>query len=158
MRRYYIFGVFFLIILAGILFVRSRNSSQVVAPTPTPNISDIEKKFNLDIPEDADKIALSGQGNGVATRKYTNGTFLATILADLPDPEKGVFYQVWIAKGTEATADYEIVSLGKMLKEKGGYLLDYQDTSDKTSYNTYLVTKEKYFDNTPEEVVLKGQF
>lgn len=147
------------ILIAGVLLIRNaRNKSLTNVPSPTPSIEQqVTQKFgNLTIPANADKADLTdvsgGQGMGEAARTFENGKFSLTVLADLPSPKAGYFYQGWIFNGT---AD---ISLGKLRIAKGGYLIDFTSTKDYSSYSKVVVTLEKVFDNTPETHILEGSF
>jgi hypothetical protein len=153
--------VVLIIIIAGVLWFKNSRTRRLVAiPTPTP-ISTIEKqvtqKFGgLKIPANADKADLTdvsgGIGLGEAARTYQNGKFSLTVLADLPDPKTGYFYQGWIVSGTT------YVSLGKLRIAKGGYLVDFTSSVNYSNFKKVVVTLEKVFNNTPETRVLEGSF
>jgi len=75
-----------------------------------------------------------------------------TILAGLPDPKTGYFYQGWIVNGTT------YLSLGKLRVAKGGYLVDFRSTTNYSNIKNVVVTLEKVFNNTPETRILEGSF
>ena len=89
---------------------------------------------------------------------YEDKIFKLTILADLPDPNSSEFYQGWLQKGNEWDEDYSMISLGKMTLAKGGWMLNFQSTTDYSEYDKALVSKEKTFDKNLEESVLEGTF
>lgn len=151
-------GLVILVLVGGaIYFVRRPNTS--IVPEETP-IKTIEKKmedtFKLEIPEDVDKVELKdvskGLASGIATRKYENGKFEHTVLADLPDPENGRFYEGWLVK------DGKTILTGKMRLAKGGYLLNFSSNKDYSDYKKVVVTLEGKDDQTPEEHILEGSF
>ena len=162
-RRDIIIGVVILVLVIGaVLWFRGRTSKEVMAPT-TSSEEQIEKSFNLTIPEDVDKAELedvSGRdGSGVATRKYENGTFSHMVLADLPDPAAGTFYEGWLVRGKMGDANFIYISTGKLTVAKGGYLLEFQSkTIDYSDYTGVVVTLEKINDGKPETHVLEGSF
>lgn len=153
-------GVIVLIVLiAGVLIIRNiRNKNLKAIPSPTPSIEQkVTQKFgNLTIPANADKADLTdvsgGQGLGEAVRTFENGKFTLTVLADLPAPKAGYFYQGWISNGTTN------LSLGQLRIAKGGYLVDFTSAKDYSSYGKVVVTLEKVLNNTPETHVLEGSF
>lgn len=119
-------------IIAGVLIFKNRSKIvPKVNPTATPSIqTQIESKFKgLVIPADAEKVELKnvsgGSGMGIATR--------SEILADLPTPSGGQFYQVWLGNGGKT------VLLGNLKMAKGGWLLNYS-SSVYPGYNKVIVT------------------
>ncbi|MGA2910525.1 MAG: anti-sigma factor [Candidatus Microgenomates bacterium] len=119
-------------IIAGVLiFDRKINISKTSLPTATPTIQQqIESKFNgLTIPAGTEQTELKdvsgGQGMGIATRNE--------ILADLPTPPAGQYYQGWLGNGGK------LVLLGILRNAKGGWILDY-NSSNLPGYNQIVVT------------------
>lgn len=162
-RRDLIIGATVLIVIAIIVFFIQRRRQEVITtPTPLPTTSveqteqNIEDKFKVDIPQNVDKADLKdikGTGfSGIATREFKNGVFDMTILADLPDPDSGRFYQVWVRKNNETKL------LGTMRVAKGGFLLDISSREDLTSFNEVVVSEESKSDNQIENTVLQGSF
>lgn len=164
-RRDIVIGLIILVLLAGVIFYRQRKSTSQedlrVPETLSSVQENIEKKFNLQIPEDVDKAELkdvSGAGSSaIATRKFENGKFTASILADLPDTSSGSFYQAWLVKSEEGKDD-SFISLGRVELAKGGWMLNFQGTEDLSDYSKVLVTSEKVQDSTPETRILEGSF
>ncbi len=74
------------------------------------------------------------------------------VLADLPDPEKGSYYEGWLVKGDS------VISTGRMQIAKGGYLLEFNSNTDYSDHSEVVVTKEKTADKNPEEHILEGSF
>jgi hypothetical protein len=151
-------AILVLVVSAGLILRRARVGKPQSTPLPTPSITQkVQEKFNgIAIPSDVDKTELTGvsgsEGLGVATRKFTNGEFELTILADLPTPQAGYFYQGWIKK------DSDYVSVGKLELAKGGYLLDFSSDTNYSDYNSVIVTSEKVNDKNPETHLLEGSF
>lgn len=138
-----VIGLVILAVVAGAI-VWIRRARTTPAPLPTPSIEEkIEKTFNFEIPEDVDRAELKdvsgGGGAGIATRD--------TVLADLPDPEGGYFYQAWTEK------DGKLISLGKMRLAKGGWIFEGSVAGQKV-----IVSKEKIFDSKIETKILEGSF
>lgn len=158
-RRDIVIGFVILAILAGFIYWRQRTTEEEELQIPqTLSVEDkIEERFNLEIPEDVDKAELrdiaGGDASGIATRKFESGRFIYTVLADLPDPEKGKFYQGWLLKGDEA-----LVSTGRMSVAKGGWILEFESSTDYMNYNKVVVTEEEISDITPERHILEGEF
>lgn len=139
-----ILGLVFLAVFAGLyFFLKNRQASKVTkVPESLPQIEEnIEKTFRISIPDDVDKVELSSvsdiKGSGIATRKYESGKFTHMVLADLPDPKAGTFYEGWLFKGDET-----YIATGKMTMAKGGYLLEFQYPTDISSYNKVVITLE----------------
>lgn len=156
-RRDIVIGLVVLAVLVGIIYwVRRPGKEGPKLPT-TPSLEEqIEESFNLQIPEDVEKAELKdvydGDSTGLATRKYESGKFTHAVLADLPEPASGKFYEGWLVKGDE------VISTGKLTIAKGGYLLEFESGMDYSDYNDVVVTQEAVDDNTPEEHILEGTF
>jgi hypothetical protein len=99
-----------------------------------------------------------GNSSGIATRKFENETFSLTILADLPDTEQGGFYQGWLERGDEDSEDYSLIPAGKMKLAKGGWMLNFESSTDYSDYNQVIVSSESVSDNNLEEPILEGSF
>lgn len=154
-RRDIVIGLIILALLGGVIYWLRRPRESLEIPAPSVE-EEIEETFKLTIPEDVEKATLEdvtgGQASGIATRKFENAIFTHMVLADLPDPEAGTFYEGWLVMGDN------VISTGKMRVAKGGYLLEFESTTDYSDYNKVVVTQERVFDNTPEEHVLEGSF
>jgi hypothetical protein len=164
-RRDIVIGVVILAILAGVVYWRQRQApEEEVTQTPeTLSVEDaLENKFNVQIPEDVDKAELTdvtgGNASAIATRKYEDGTFTFSVLADLPDPESGKFYEAWLVKGEEGDEDYDILPAGKLSVAKGGWTLTYTSKTDYSDHNRVLVSEEEVNDGVPETHILEGSF
>lgn len=162
--RNVIIGIVVLILIVlGIVWVRNRTIEQRLTslPSPTPASEILKSKFNLSLPENGQKIDLKvvdGEGLGAASRSFENNTFSQSVLADLPEPRAGEYYEVWVVKGKEGDSDYSQVSLGRLVSEKGGYILDYQSSKDYSDHKKLVVTKEMKNDGNMETVVLEGGY
>lgn len=159
-RRDIVIGFIILAILAGFIFWRQRTykeEEELTIPQTLSVEDEIEEMFKVEIPEDVDKAELKdvsgGDASAIATRKYEAGKFIHTVLADLPDPETGKFYQGWLFKGDEA-----LVSTGKMREAKGGWIIEFESSTNYTDYNKVVVTLEGTSDLNPEKHILEGSF
>ena len=155
-RRDIVIGLVVLAVIAGIFYLARRQRQQPELQT-TPSVEErLEESFNLQIPEDVEKAELSdvsgGNSSGIATRKFENETFTHAILADLPEPEAGKFYEGWLVKGEE------VISTGRLVVAKGGYLLEFESSTDHSDYTAVVVTEEEVADSTPEKHILEGSF
>lgn len=155
-------GLVILAVVAGAI-VWLRRTRTTPEPLPTPSIEEkIEKTFNLEIPEDVERADLNdvsgGTGSGIATRKYDGGRFTHAVLADLPDPVAGYFYEGWLVRGKEGDANFAFISTGKMRVAKGGYLLEFNSSTDYSAYSGVVVTLERVDDKKPETHILEGSF
>jgi len=158
-------GILLLVIVAGLIFYKQKTSKpqeEMKLPETLSVEKAIEEKFKLEIPEDVDKAEMKdvsgGTSQAIATRKFEAGRFTLTILADLPDPQRGEFYQGWLIKGKEGEAGFSRISLGKLTLSKGGWILDYKKDSDLRDYSKVQVSLEKVFNSTPEKLILEGSF
>jgi len=139
------------------LLYRNLKTPKVLStPVPSTVKEDLGRDFNYEIPDDVDSVELKSVSDkdykAIATRDYKDGNFEHIILADLPDPENGYFYEGWLVDGEKH------ISTGKMRLAKGGYLLEFNSGSDYSSYGEVVVTLEKVDDKKPEEHVLEGEF
>ena len=163
-RRDIVIGAVLLVLLAGFIFIRQRMSrdDEMIVPETLSSEQIFEEKFNIQIPEDADKAELKTvgdlDGSGIAIRKFEEGKFTHSVLVDLPDPEQGYFYEGWLAKGEEGEENYAIVSTGKLRLAKGGWMLDYTSAIDLSDHSKVIVSLEKTFDRNLESKVLEGDF
>ena len=155
-RRDIVIGLLVLVVLAGVVYW-ARRPKEVLRVETEPSVEQkIEDSFKLQIPDDVDKSELSdvsgGNSSGISTRKYENGKFTHSVLADIPDPESGEFYQGWLVKGDD------IVSTGRLTITKGGYLLEFESVTDYSDHKGIWVTLEEKSDTTPEKHILEGSF
>lgn len=132
------------VLITGVLWVRKARTDKALKLQTTPTTEEkISRSFNnLQIPEDVKKVELNdvsgGDGFGIATSDM--------VLADLPDPQQGYFYQVWLEKNGK------LISLGKMRVAKGGWILEGNISG------RVIVSLEKVFDQKLETRVLEGSF
>lgn len=158
-----IIGVVVILILGiGIYFLLQNGNEEevVIEPTPTPvSVEDVEDKFNVDIPDDAETAEMRGEGtSALATRRIVGGLITLSILADLPDLNAGERYQAWLTKGEEGSDDFSRISLGNLRIAKGGYMIDFNSSDDLDGYDHIQVSRETNSDSTPDNVVLEGNF
>lgn len=161
-RKDIVIGLIVLAALAGIIFWFRKPKDELRVPEIPSAEERMEEFFNVEIPEDIEKAQLEdvtgGDALGIATRNDENGVFVHVVLADLPDLEEGSFYEGWLIRGKEGDDDFDYVSTGKMRLGKGGYLLEFESSTDYFSYQEVVITLEKTEDNLPEKHVLEGTF
>lgn len=163
-KRDIVIGVLILLLLSGVIFWRQRSkpTEERKVPDTLSLEEELEEKFRLEIPEDVDKAQLKdvsgGNSSGIATRKFQEGKFTHTLLADLPEPEQGAFYEGWLLRGEEGSENFSIVSTGRLRLAKGGYLLEFESTTDYSDFDKVLVSLEKIADKNPEKHILEGSF
>src|SRR5687768_10965514 len=107
------FGV--LALIAGVVYYRQKNQTVTPVISETPSTEQkLEDKFNIEIPDNADKAELTdvsgGTGSGIVTKVFDAGKFKSSVIADLPEPAAGETYQVWLSKGEEGATDFSRIS------------------------------------------------
>ncbi|OGM04501.1 hypothetical protein A2715_01230 [Candidatus Woesebacteria bacterium RIFCSPHIGHO2_01_FULL_39_32] len=165
-RRDIVIGSVILLLLVGVIYWNRRNrrlEELKVPETLTKSVEEtLEDKFKIEIPEDIDKAelkdVLGGTASGIATRKFENSTFTHAIISDLVDPEDGTFYQAWLVRGEEGSENYSVISTGRPQLTKGGWTLSFESKVDYSDHSKVIITLEKKADNTPEKVIIEGNF
>lgn len=158
-RRDIVIGIIIIALLGGFIYFRQQRADEEekLRVPQTLSVEDkIEDAFKVEIPEDVDKAELkdvAGEDtSAIATRKFENARFTHTVLADLPDPEMGSFYEGWLVK------EDEVISTGRFSVAKGGYLLEFSSNTDYSEYSDVVITLEKVADKNPEKHILEGSF
>ena len=153
------------VIIAGFyfLFLRKPEAPGLEVTENTPQITDeMKSSFGVLIDDNAEKTELvdvtGGMASAIATRIYENGVFTHAVLADLPDPTSGTFYEGWLVRGKAGDSDFDFISTGKMQLAKGGYVLEFESQTDLSDYAGVVVTLETKLDDVPEEHILEGSF
>jgi len=98
-------------------------------------------------------------GEGTATRSTgANGEYILEIIANLPPPAEGKFYEGWVVGSS-------VLSTGKLTQESedGAWSAVFTDDSDEDlyTYNEIVITEETEadgLDGKPEVHVLEGSF
>lgn len=167
-RRDILIGAAILVIvILGIYLIRRPKTGTTAVVSPLPSaISEFEQKlqrdFNIKVPDNVEKIELKdvtgGSLTGIATRNYENSTFNHTVIADLPDPDPGYFYQGWLVRGNPGDSNYSAISTGRLTSEKGGWMVNYKVNKDLRDYKKVVVTLERVYDNIPEKHILESSF
>lgn len=166
-RRDIVIGGVVLLVLAGVFYFRSKSTDSELKVPETKvrgaeTEKELEEKFKTDIPDDAPKAELKsisgGDGSGIASRKEEGENHVVTILADLPSPESGAFYQGWLIKGEEGKDGYNLLSLGRLTSAKGGFMLNYQSRTDYSDHSKVVISKEKGSSTKIPKAVLEGNF
>jgi len=162
-RRDIVIGGIILLLLAGVIYWRQTTGPNESKVPETLSVEDqLEEQFKFDIPEDVDKTELkdvAGVGaSAIATRDYKDGKYTHAALVDIADPALGSFYQGWIAKGEEGSDDFSLVSTGQLKLVKGGWMIEFESSTDYSDHDKILITQEKTFDSTPEDKLLEGSF
>lgn len=161
-RRDIIIGVIVLAVIAAlVLYLRRPKTLPTTFSIPTPSSvqKNIEKTFNVQIPENVEKAELTGEsGMGIATREFANGKYVYTILVNLDEPSSGNFYAGWLVRGKAGDSNYSVVSLGKLRVAKGGWLVDFESSVNYSDYKNVLVTLEKSLMGKPGKEILTGSF
>jgi hypothetical protein len=164
MGRNVVIGLIVLLGLGALIYWATRPSREEELPSlPTPSVEErLEDSFKYQIPEGYEKAELAdvtgGTASGIASRKYESGNFSHAVLADLPDPEEGGFYEGWLVRGKEGDANFAYISTGIMSLAKGGYMLEFGSATDYSDYSRVVITLEKVNDKKPEKHILEGSF
>ena len=108
-------------------------------------VSDTAEKIEL-------RPVVGESGFGVATREMIGEQLFYSVMADLPELGNGEFYEGWLVDGDRD------VSMGRLVKEKGGWLLEYVGNKELVRYDLVVVTLEVRDDKIREKEVLKGVF
>lgn len=103
-------------------------------------------------------IAVGGtHGSGSSSVQFLEGSFQHIIVASLPDPPVGYFYEGWLLR----SKPFDFFSTGKLIQHADDlkwYLL-YNSDVDKRDYKKIVVTLEpEDGDIAPADHVLEGQF
>jgi hypothetical protein len=162
-RRDIVIGLIILAGLTALIYYWQRPSSEELQIPQTLSVEDtIEEMFNVEIPEDVEKAEMrdvsGGDASAVATRKYEEGKFTHSVLADLADPEPDTFYQGWLQRDEEGSESYSLISTGRLRTAKGGYLLEFESAADFSDHGKVMISSEKVDDGQMEEKVLEGSF
>lgn len=153
-----------LLIVGGVLLVRNRGRQKLEEVVPAGQaeiegeVSELAKQMGVVLPEDTDKIELKDvtgrEGRGVATRKFSEGVFTHSVLAALPDPEVGTWYEGWLVRPDP----FAVVYTGKLKMAKGGWVVDFVSNQNLLDHKQVVVTLEKVDDRKPESHILEGSF
>lgn len=147
-RRDVVIGLGVIAVLAVVIYFwqRPREPEELRVPQTLSVEDQIEEAFDLEIPEDVEKVELvditSSGYTAMATRKYENGRFELNILADLPEGK----YTAEIMN-----EEGEAKLLGNLRIAKGGYLLELQTSQDLRDYSKVRV-------KMGDKEVLEGKF
>ena len=96
-------------------------------------------------------------GTGTATSELVSGTFQHLIVATLPDPPEGYFYEGWLIR----SKPFDFFSTGRLIQHADDlkWYLVWTDVEDRRDYNKVIVTlEEDDGDEAPADHVLEGVF
>jgi len=156
-------------IIAGLFFFFKEGKPKEEAGVGGEEEAKIEKvtqelsqQLGVSVEEGVERVTLKdvlgGGASGLATRNFSEAGFKHTVLAALPDPGSGNYYDGWLVRGEEGDLDYSVMETGRLLRSKGGYLLEYSDNNNLLDYTKVWVTLESKDDGEPEVKVLEGSF
>ncbi len=143
-----------LIIVLGVvvfIFFNREGEEEVLAPAATPTKETqeaVRKQGEL-------KDVSGGDSSGMAQVLFEKGKFTHSVIALMPDPTIGKFYEGWLVK-KEGGQAVNFFSTGKMTKEGGAYILNFEDTKDYPEHNDVVITLEVKDDKQPEAHILEG--
>ncbi|MFH1598553.1 MAG: rhodanese-like domain-containing protein [Patescibacteria group bacterium] len=98
-------------------------------------------------------------GDARADVSYFNGTFTHAVMADIPEPAEGKFYEGWLVQGTDFFSTGRLENVGG--DEAVYYTLLYTATEDQRAYNEVVITEETEsagLDDNPETHIFEGTF
>lgn len=143
--------IFVLVVIVFVLF--NREGREAIAPviteTPIPEITGTKSK------QGELKDVSGGQSSGMAQTLFENGKFTHSVIALMPDPAAGKFYEGWLVKKENGQV-VNFFSTGKMTKEGGAYILNFEDAKDYPEHNDVVITLEEVDDKQPEKHILEG--
>src|SRR3989344_5249560 len=132
-RRDIVIGSVILLLLVGVIYWNRRNrrlEELKVPETLTKSVEEtLEDKFKIEIPEDIDKAELKDVLGGTAS---------------------GI--------ATRKFENYTVISTGRPQLTKGGWTLSFESKVDYSDHSKVIITLEKKADNTPEKVIIEGNF
>jgi len=153
-----------LLVVGGFLMLRGGNGQGLDEAALGEGIeieeraSEFAKQMGVTLPEDVEKASLAdvsgGEGSGIATRDFVEGSFSHSVLAAVPEPVAGSWYEGWLVRPDP----FDVVYTGKLRVAKGGWVLDYTANEDLTDHTQVVVTLEKVDDQKPEAHILEGSF
>jgi hypothetical protein len=107
----------------------------------------------IQLPAGVERANLAGaEGTGIATKENKEGETTYAVIADLPEPTTG-YYVAWLKN-----ENGEVIMLGQLLVEKGGYMVEKTTTQDWSGFRSVIVSKEMAAVTQPTEAVLEGAF
>jgi hypothetical protein len=134
------------VVFGGRYLLRNKKETPKITNEPEINIeSKLEDALGVDIPDDVLKVELKGVGG-------TGIFYPGSVVADLPEPLAGKFYEVWLKKGDVYTP------INRLNNEKGGWILNFSLGMDFEEYTGVIVSVESALSSRPSEVVLEGSF
>jgi hypothetical protein len=154
-----------LLVIGGFFYLRARARRETLeVPAGGEGVeieekaSELAEQLGVQLPDDVEKVELvdvsGGAASGIATRKFIEGEFSHSVLAALPDPEPGSWYEGWLVR----QEPFEVLFTGILRMAKGGYVLDYSLEEDLTDHGEVIVTLEGVDDQKPEQHILEGSF
>jgi rhodanese-related sulfurtransferase len=95
-----------------------------------------------------------GAVTGTAYILRENGMIMHEVIAVLPDPESGAFYEGWLVSSGPQGG---VISTGKMVKQSdGSWMLAFAADDEYEGYDFVVITLEKVEDANPEVHILEG--
>ena len=163
MKNKYLLGavVLIIIITAAALFLSQNKTGNQEPQTSSESTDVLESGTQPEETVETTELAAVGgyAGGGTANRDYNGKTFVHLVVAQLPDPASGKFYEGWLVK-KQPTLTF--ISTGKLEKEGGDdFVLLFTSETDYSDYNDVVITEETEnlgLDGKPETHVLEGTF
>lgn len=147
------------IVIIGVVFGFRRWSdkdTKTVEVPPVGNnleVSELEQGLKNSPDTSVPDVILENDSGRVEVRVSKEGEMTTYYLSgQLPPLEEG-FYGVWV----ENQQMGDLVNLGKLSEEKGGWLLSFQTKGEVKGYETLIISRELRDDSKPELILFRGQ-
>jgi len=162
-KNKYIFGAAVLIVItaAAALFLSQNKTGGQESQSSSQESDGLQPSAQpKQTVETTELTAVGGYaGTGTANRDYNGKTFVHLVVAQLPNPADGKFYEGWLVQ-KEPTLTF--ISTGKLEKEGGDdFVLLFTSETDYSNYHDVVVTEETEslgLDDRVETHVLEGTF
>lgn len=146
-----VMGFLIIAIIIGGFFIYKKYRNPKVQSTTSPVSveykNNFENNFKYDIPDNANTFELKDISGGNASGLATDNE----VLVDADKLDNKSFYVAWLEN------DIAAVSLGKLVENKGGWILKY-DKSKLNDAKRIIISLETNLDQTIEKKILEGSF
>ena len=153
--------ILIILVIIGYYFWNNANTPKT-SPINTPATQSMteEEKMKTEMLESSLSAELLAvglfTGSGTATTTWNGSTFTNSVMATLPSPPEGKFYEGWLVRNSP---ELTFISTGKLELEGDQYVLKYTSETNYPNHIDIVVTLETSadgLDNKPEAHVLEG--